>query len=213
MNSRIQFTTPTRRLVIALMVLCFGLLPQAQAVSPPPDGGYPGNNTAEGTSALFSLTSGVANTALGFQALYYNTTSSYNTAEGFRALFSNTTGAQNTATGSSGLLSNTTGSFNTANGVNALYFNTTGTNNTASGARALFDNVGGIQNTAVGAQALYHNAGPGSNNTAVVLPRPTAIITATTLSTIPTRLLVRKRSRAEMAAPSTRPSVLLPWQE
>jgi hypothetical protein len=167
MNSRIQFTTPTRRLVIALMVLCFGLLPQAQAVSPPPDGGYPGNNTAEGTSALFSLTSGVANTALGFQALYYNTTSSYNTAEGFRALFSNTTGAQNTATGSSGLLSNTTGSFNTANGVNALYFNTTGTNNTASGARALFDNVGGIQNTAVGAQALYHNAGPGSNNTAV----------------------------------------------
>jgi hypothetical protein len=149
------------------MVLCFGLLPQAQAVSPPPDGGYPGNNTAEGTSALFSLTSGVANTALGFQALYYNTTSSYNTAEGFRALFSNTTGAQNTATGSSSLLSNTTGSFNTANGVNALYSNTTGTNNTASGARALFDNVGGIQNTAVGAQALYHNAGPGSNNTAV----------------------------------------------
>jgi hypothetical protein len=165
MNSRIQFTTPTRRLVIALMVLCFGLLPQAQAVSPPPDGGYPGNNTAEGTSALFSLSSGVANTALGFQALYYNTTSSYNTVEGFRALFSNTTGAQNTATGSSGLLSNTTGSFNTANGVNALYFNTTGTNNTASGARALFDNVGGIQNTAVGALALFHSTG--SNNTAL----------------------------------------------
>ena len=27
----------------------------AQAVSPPPDGGYPGQNTAEGEKALFSL--------------------------------------------------------------------------------------------------------------------------------------------------------------
>jgi hypothetical protein len=147
------------------MVLCFQLLPQAQAVSPAPDGGYPGSNTAEGTSALFSLTSGIANTALGYQALYRNTTSSYNTAEGFSALFSNTTGAQNTAIGSSALLSNTTGSFNTANGVNALYGNTIGSNNTATGARALFDNHEGIQNTAVGALALFHSTG--SSNTAL----------------------------------------------
>jgi len=37
---------------------CFALLPGAQAVSPPPDGGYAGGNTAEGQNALFSLTTG-----------------------------------------------------------------------------------------------------------------------------------------------------------
>jgi hypothetical protein len=29
-----------------------------EAVTPPPDGGYPSGNTTEGTSALLSLTSG-----------------------------------------------------------------------------------------------------------------------------------------------------------
>ena len=32
----------------AFALACFALLPGAQAVSPPPDGGYPGFNTAEG---------------------------------------------------------------------------------------------------------------------------------------------------------------------
>ncbi len=166
MNSWIQFTTPTRPLVMAVIVLCLAAAgPQAQAVSPTPDGGYPGNNTAEGTSALFSLTSGIANTALGSQAVYSNITGSYNSAEGFRALFSNTTGAQNTASGASALLSNTTGSFNTANGVNTLYSNTIGSNNTANGERALFDNTTGRSNTAVGSQAIFHSNG--SSNTAL----------------------------------------------
>ena len=40
MNPLIHFKTITPRLLITL--LCFGLLPQAQAVVPPPDGGYPG---------------------------------------------------------------------------------------------------------------------------------------------------------------------------
>ena len=44
------------RLIIPLMLACFALSPSAQAVDPPPDGGYPGNNTAEGDDALFSLT-------------------------------------------------------------------------------------------------------------------------------------------------------------
>jgi len=44
-------------------------LPTAQAVSPPPDGGYAGNNTAEGTNALFKLTTGTSNTATGAFAL------------------------------------------------------------------------------------------------------------------------------------------------
>jgi hypothetical protein len=116
-------------------------------------------------SAVFSLTSGIANTALGSQALYSNTTASYNSSEGFRAIFSNTNGGQNTATGASALLGNTTGSSNTANGVNALYSNTFGSNNTASGTRAVFDNVGGTKNTAVGALVLFHSFG--SNNTAL----------------------------------------------
>jgi hypothetical protein len=151
--------------LIPLLLVCFALLPRAQAVSPAPDGGYPGGTTAEGTDALFSLSSGIDNTALGFQALYHNTTGNYNTAEGFRALFGNTTGRQNTATGVNALTSNTTGNFNTANGVNTLYRNTTGLNNTASGVQALFNNTTGNQNVANGVQALNSNT-TGSNNVA-----------------------------------------------
>src|SRR5438132_10515993 len=101
-------------LLISLMFLlvCFAPCQMALAVSPPPDGGYAGNNTAEGTSALFSLTTGVDNTGLGFQALFHNTTGNFNTAEGFRALFSTTTGALNTGNGAGALNANTTGNFN-----------------------------------------------------------------------------------------------------
>src|SRR5919106_2437601 len=117
--------------LIPLVFICLALLPTAQAVVPAPDGGYPGANTAEGTNALFSLTTGIDNTAVGFQALFHNTTGSNNTAEGFRALFRNTTGAQNTATGVNALITNTTGNFNTATGVNTLFRNTRGIRNTA----------------------------------------------------------------------------------
>src|SRR2546430_782301 len=58
----------------ALALSCFALSPTAQAVTPAPDGGYPGGNTAEGDDALFSLTTGANNTAIGFNALYFNTT-------------------------------------------------------------------------------------------------------------------------------------------
>jgi hypothetical protein len=57
MNPLIQRTTILPRF-IGLALACFGLLPQTQAVSPAPDGGYPGGNTAEGQNALFSLTTG-----------------------------------------------------------------------------------------------------------------------------------------------------------
>src|SRR4029450_327540 len=91
-NRHITFTT------IFLTLGCLAPSPKAHAVSPAPDGGYAGNNTAEGTQALQSLSGGVDNTALGFQALFHNTTGNSNTAEGFRALFANTNGDQNTAT-------------------------------------------------------------------------------------------------------------------
>jgi hypothetical protein len=34
--------------LITFAFVCFALLQSAQAISPPPDGGYPGGNTAEG---------------------------------------------------------------------------------------------------------------------------------------------------------------------
>ena len=76
-----------------LLLITLGLLlPTVRAVSPPPDGGYAGGNTAEGTDALLSRTSGVWNTALGAQALNKDTTGGGNTATGFQSLFNNTTG-------------------------------------------------------------------------------------------------------------------------
>src|SRR5947199_5574937 len=87
-------------LLIGLALAWFALSPPAQAVTPPPDGGYPGFNTAEGSNALFSLTTGTENTATGANALHDNTTGSGNTATGSAALRFNTTGDFNTATGS-----------------------------------------------------------------------------------------------------------------
>jgi len=79
---------PARRglLLIPLLLACFALLPRAQAVVPAPDGGYPGNNTAEGPNALFSLTTGINNTAVGANALLKTTDGGYNAAFGSRAL-------------------------------------------------------------------------------------------------------------------------------
>ncbi len=77
----------------------FALSPAARAVEPPPDGGYPNYNTAEGDAALFNLTTGVRNTAVGFDSLLNTTDGSDNAATGASALFHNTTGAGNTADG------------------------------------------------------------------------------------------------------------------
>jgi hypothetical protein len=144
---------------------CFALLSMAQALVPPPDGGYPGGNTAEGASALFSLTTGTFNTAVGFLSLRSNPEGDLNTAIGAGTLLSNTAD-QNTATGAGALLSNTTGFKNTANGVFTLFKNTTGFSNTATGDSALLNNTQGTQNTAFGAEALRNNTF-GVVNTAV----------------------------------------------
>jgi Chaperone of endosialidase len=181
MNPLIQLKTITSPLLITLTLLCFGLFPKAQAVVPPPDGGYPGGNTAEGQAALLNLTTGTFNTAVGFLSLRGNTEGNFNTAIGAGALLantgdnntatgagtllSNTTGVRNTANGAFALLSNTEGSSNTASGFQALFSNTTGNFNTATGNRALFDNTSGFENTANGESALENNT-IGSNNTA-----------------------------------------------
>jgi hypothetical protein len=99
-------------------------------------GGNIGLNTAIGTGALASNTTGVHNTANGLQALIYNSGGHYNTANGAHALRNNTTGEFNTASGSVALYYNTTGSSNTAMGRSALSYNTSGSGNTAVGMSA-----------------------------------------------------------------------------
>jgi len=168
-------------LLVSLLIGWFAILPMAQAVTPAPDGGYSNGNTAEGTNALFSLTSGGTNTGIGVNTLFslrtgsQNTavganalksnTASGNTAVGFHALLNNTIGTLNTATGGSALLRNTTGDDNTATGVAALSRNTQGSDNTATGFQALLLNTTGVENTATGVGALSENT-TGNFNTA-----------------------------------------------
>jgi hypothetical protein len=163
-NRNIQFK-PMLGLLILVLLVCFALPSGVQAVVPPPDGGYPGANTAEGEDALLSRTTGSANTAVGWHSLHDNTEGSRNTAIGAGTLLSNITGQKNTANGALALLSNTTGDSNTANGEKALFSNTEGSANTATGTDALKSNTTGDFNTANGLQALQANT-TGSRNTA-----------------------------------------------
>lgn len=152
--------------LIAVALLCPAVaIPNAQAVSPPPDGGYPNFTTAEGTDALKNLTTGAANTAVGWFSLFGDTTASFNTGVGAGTLLFNN-GDQNTAVGVAALLSNTTGEHNTALGAAALANNTLGDFNTASGVNALSSNTAGVSNSALGWGALLSNE-TGGNNTAI----------------------------------------------
>jgi hypothetical protein len=162
MNPLIQLKQTTAILLIALGLVCFGLLPKLQAVSPPPDGCYPSYTTATGCNTLFSLTTGSGNTGVGWYSLFSNTIGNFNTALGGGALILNI-GSDNTATGAAALLLNTTGHDNTANGVDALVFNTSGEANVATGAFAMFNNTNGSENTASGFEALDSNTTGGEN--------------------------------------------------
>ena len=159
---QLERTTPVFQVVL---LLCFGVLQGVQAVVPPPDGGYPGFNTAEGTKALFSRSTGSANTAVGWFSLGSLTTGSFNTATGAGALLFNTAD-QNTAFGAAALLFNTIGANNVAIGAQALVFNIDGDFNTAVGTQALSSNTIGLSNTAVGAGALFSNT-EGNQNVAI----------------------------------------------
>jgi len=150
---------------ILMGIVCIGLLPRAQAVSPPPPGGYPNFTTAAGDHALQALTLGLGNTALGTFSSFSVTTGGFNTAVGAGALDLNTADS-NTATGAAALLFNTTGTENTANGTAALEFNDTASDNTANGAFALFSHVSGNGNTANGWHALFSDTS-GQVNTAI----------------------------------------------
>jgi len=152
-------------LFTVILIVCRALCPTADAVSPAPDGGYAGENTAEGTSALLHLNGGANNTAIGWASLGFDVTGNLNTAVGAGTLLFNTAD-ENTATGAGALLSNSTGPSNTANGAFALFSNTTGIGNTAMGWQTLFSNTTGSGNTAIGWRALANNT-TGGTNTAI----------------------------------------------
>jgi hypothetical protein len=157
--------TNTPSLILVSMLAGVAFLQPAHAVVPPPDGGYPGFNTAEGTNALKNLTTGLGNAAVGWYSLFSNTDGSFNTALGAGTLLSNVgdqsteRGGFNTAIGAAALLFNTIGSYNTATGFAALENNTIGISGTAFGWEALYNNQTGSGNTAFGVNALHDTNG------------------------------------------------------
>jgi hypothetical protein len=160
MSPPIQFKVTILPVRVGVALACL-FLSKAQAVNPPPDGGYPGFTTAEGTNALKNLSDGIGNTAAGWYSLFTNSSGSYNTGIGAGTLALNNADS-NTAIGTAALLFNIAGSGNTAVGETAL-LNNDGSDNTAVGSEALSHNTQGSGNTGTGAFALISNTN-GSNN-------------------------------------------------
>ena len=143
-------------LAMRAFLICLILLSIAQAVNPPPGGGYPGQNTAAGTNALLRLTDGIGLTLRSVAGTLQNDTDGQsNTAVGAGALDANRSGNQNTGTGLLALASNSfdNGPDNTAYGYRALD-ETNGDRNTAIGWNALHTILEGTDNIALG-----HSAG------------------------------------------------------
>jgi hypothetical protein len=163
-NRYITFAT----ILLALGFLALSPTPKAFGVNPPPDGGYPGFTTAEGTNALKNLTTGAGNTGVGWFSLFTASTANFNTGVGAGTLTLNT-GDNNTAMGAVALFLNTTGGNNTAVGTSALLHNDDAFNNTAVGAFALNANTVGNANTAIGGGALGSNTDGGGNTAVGVL--------------------------------------------
>ena len=147
MNPLIQPKKATPLFLIALVLACFALSPERKRSVPAPDGGYPGGNTAEGQSALLSLTTGTSTQQLvGFRSDAASPATSTPPSALGRSLpnrrskyghwrcgaFAQHHRSFNTANGAFALLNNTSGNFNTANGSCALPTHH-GSENTANG--------------------------------------------------------------------------------
>lgn len=123
------------------------------------------SNTAVGMCTL-RLATADNNTAVGSLALSSATTGSCNVAVGSTAMSSLTTGIRNTAVGTQSLASLTTGCYNTALGRQTGTQISTQNNNTVIGHNAaLF--ISGNNNTVVGASAASGNVGAAEGNTAL----------------------------------------------
>lgn len=125
-------------------------------------------NTAIGSKALFSNTTGYTNTAVGFKSMRANTVGVENTAMGSYSMQANLTGTRNAAVGTSTLFYNTSGSFNAVLGYFAMHQNISGVDNTAMGSYAMYNNNTGRNNVAAGRSALYSNSS-GKDNVALGL--------------------------------------------
>jgi hypothetical protein len=90
-------------------------------------------NTATGSGALVSVTTGSYNSAFGYDALNADTTGANNSAFGFYALLDVTTGAANAAVGYESLRSIQAGNYNTAVGDFTLPVLLSGSTNIALG--------------------------------------------------------------------------------
>lgn len=123
-------------------------------------------NTAVGSLALVSNTTGIANTAVGRQTLLSNQVGTDNTAVGRSALTLSTVSA-NTAVGSLTLDASTTGASNTGVGMESLGGTTTGSDNTAAGRSAGLSNTTGSNNTFIGARSATLSPGTLTNATAI----------------------------------------------
>src|SRR2546421_12687753 len=99
MNQLIQPKNFTTLIVSVTALVCLGLCQVARAISPAPDGGYPGANTAEGDFALQHLTSGIWNTASSVAGERFKTIGQGTNAAGDFALQHLTPGISNTANG------------------------------------------------------------------------------------------------------------------
>ena len=166
MNPLIQLKKTTPQFLVAFGLICFALLPGAEAADPSaPDMVLAGGNTADGQLALGGLTTGIYNSAFGIYSLLSNGAANFNTGVGAAVLLSNTA-TENTAVGAGALLSNIDGDSNTAVGAFALFNNTTGSNNQAMGVDALINDTVGSGNIAIGIDSMDHNVS-GSANTVV----------------------------------------------
>jgi hypothetical protein len=122
---------------------------------------------AIGDSALFNQNSGLGfNTAVGSKAMYSNTSGRYNTAEGYHALYNNTSGEFNTAIGYQALYFTTTQDHNTGIGFGAGVISSSISNGTALGANAMSDasnrvRIGNSSVTSIGGQVAWSNFSDG----------------------------------------------------
>ncbi len=127
------------------------------------------NLVAIGDSALYNNGTGgtqwqgIVNTAVGSKALYTNTTGSYNSVLGRNGMLYNTTGSFNCTIGFASMEQNTTGFHNTALGYFAFGTNTTGSYNTAVGAF-----TGVSANNLTNATAIGYNTTVNASNKVVI---------------------------------------------
>lgn len=127
-------------------------------------------NTAIGSLALRSDTSGLYNSAIGYEAMRLNLSGTNNTATGHQSLMNNGTGNNNTAIGRNSLLANTSGSGNTAIGHNANVSTGALTNATAVGANAFVTN----NNSLVLGSVIGANTATASTNVGIGTTTPRA---------------------------------------